>query len=50
MAMTVRRLIGINDLALSLVAGRVGIDRVISWAHAIELTDPSPWLSGASWS
>ncbi|BBX31127.1 CdaR family transcriptional regulator [Mycolicibacterium mageritense DSM 44476 = CIP 104973] len=46
MAMTVRRLIGINDLALSLVAGRVGIDRVISWAHAIELTDPSPWLSG----
>lgn len=46
MPMTVRRLIGVNDLALSLVAGRDGIDRVITWAHAIELTDPSPWLSG----
>lgn len=46
MALTVRGLIGINELALSLVAGRAGIDRVITWAHAIELADPSPWLSG----
>lgn len=46
MAMTVRRLIGNRKLGLSLVAGRAGIDRVITWAHAIELTDPSPWLSG----
>lgn len=46
MSMTVRRLIAVTDLELSLVAGRPGLDRVITWAHAIELTDPSPWLSG----
>ncbi|MDV3124353.1 PucR family transcriptional regulator [Mycobacterium sp. 21AC1] len=46
MAMTVGRLIGRKELALTLVAGGDGIDRVITWAHAIELTDPSPWLSG----
>src|SRR5690349_20106913 len=46
MAVTVRRLIGNRKLGLSLVAGRPGIDRVITWSHAIELTDPSPWLSG----
>jgi purine catabolism regulator len=46
MAMTVRRLIAARKLGLSLVAGRAGLDRTISWAHAIELVDPSPWLSG----
>src|SRR6185295_12254816 len=46
MPITVRRLIGTSKLGLSLVAGRAGLDRAITWAHAIELTDPSPWLSG----
>jgi purine catabolism regulator len=46
MAMTVRRLIAVRKLGLSLVAGRAGLDRTITWAHAIELSDPSPWLSG----
>jgi len=46
MAMTIRRLIASPSLGLSLAAGRAGIDRVITWAHAIELVDPSPWLSG----
>src|SRR5947208_10288918 len=46
MAMTVRRLIASPSLGLSLAGGGAGIDRVITWAHSIELADPSPWLSG----
>ena len=46
MVMTVRRLIATPELGLSLAAGRTGVNRTISWAHAIELADPSPWLSG----
>jgi PucR family transcriptional regulator, purine catabolism regulatory protein len=46
MAITVRRLAQHKGLGLSLVAGREGADRVISWAHAIELADPTPYLSG----
>lgn len=46
MVMTVRRLIAAPELGLSLVAGRTGVSRTITWAHAIELADPSPWLSG----
>ena len=30
----------------TLVAGRENADRVINWAHAIELADPTPYLSG----
>jgi PucR family transcriptional regulator, purine catabolism regulatory protein len=46
MAMTVRRLAQQSDLGLSLVAGRDSGDRTIAWAHAIELLDPTPYLSG----
>jgi purine catabolism regulator len=46
MAITVRRLAEHRDLGLTLVAGRENADRVISWAHAIELADPTPYLSG----
>lgn len=46
MAMTVRRLAAISTLRLTLVAGRDGIDRTITWAHAIELEDPTPFLAG----
>ncbi len=44
--MTVRRLAQQPDLGLSLVAGRDNGDRTIAWAHAIELVDPTPYLSG----
>ncbi|MGV9743297.1 PucR family transcriptional regulator [Rhodococcus zopfii] len=46
MAITVRRLTTLPELGLTLVAGRDGADRVIEWAHPIELPDPTPWLSG----
>ncbi|MFD6056945.1 PucR family transcriptional regulator [Rhodococcus wratislaviensis] len=46
MAITVRRLTQRRDLGLSIVAGLEGADRVIDWAHAIELADPTPWLAG----
>ncbi|NTY60449.1 PucR family transcriptional regulator [Mycolicibacterium sphagni] len=46
MGMTVRRLMASPTLGLSLAGGGAGIDRVITWAHAIELPDPRPWLSG----
>ncbi|MBS1693384.1 MAG: PucR family transcriptional regulator [Actinobacteria bacterium] len=46
MVMTVRRLAAHRALGLSVVAGADGLDRPITWAHAIELADPSPWLSG----
>ncbi|QSE88123.1 PucR family transcriptional regulator [Rhodococcus pseudokoreensis] len=46
MSLTVRRLTQHSDLGLSLVAGREGADRVIDWAHPIELADPTPWISG----
>ncbi|MEW1934609.1 PucR family transcriptional regulator ligand-binding domain-containing protein [Rhodococcus sp. NPDC079359] len=44
--MTVRRLTEFDELGLALVSGFDGADRVIEWAHAIELGDPAPWLSG----
>jgi purine catabolism regulator len=46
MAMTVRRLTQRSDLGLKLLAGQEHADRTIVWAHAIELTDPTPYLFG----
>ncbi|MGY4651350.1 PucR family transcriptional regulator [Mycobacterium sp. URHB0021] len=46
MSMTVRRLAQDQTLGLTLVAGRDNGDRPIAWAHAIELQDPTPYLSG----
>ncbi|WP_232715090.1 PucR family transcriptional regulator [Gordonia metallireducens] len=46
MALTVRRLAQNTDLGLTLVGGHEGADRVIEWAHAIELADPAPWITG----
>lgn len=46
MPITVRELLDIPDLQLSLAAGSAGLDRTIRWAHTSELTDPTPWLSG----
>lgn len=44
--MTVRQLAARSGLGLTIVAGGAGADRVITWAHGIELPDPTPWLSG----
>ncbi|KUI30510.1 PucR family transcriptional regulator [Mycobacterium sp. GA-2829] len=44
--MTARRLAQIADLGLTLIAGRESGDRTITWAHAIELADPTPYLAG----
>lgn len=46
MALSVRDLSEVDSLGLIVVAGARGVDREISWAHAIELTDPTPYLAG----
>lgn len=46
MAVTVDRLLADRRLGLDLVAGAHGAERPITWAHAIELEDPTPWLGG----
>lgn len=46
MAVTARSLAGRSELGLTLVAGHDGADRSITWAHAIELADPAPYLAG----
>ncbi|WP_416276337.1 PucR family transcriptional regulator [Mycolicibacterium sp. J2] len=46
MALTPRDLVTAKGLGLTLVAGARGADRQVSWAHAIELADPTPYLSG----
>lgn len=43
---TVRELLALEPLRLTLVAGAAGLDRPIRWAHAIELLDPRPYLRG----
>ncbi|MFG2563594.1 PucR family transcriptional regulator [Streptomyces sp. NPDC048496] len=35
-----------KELRLKVLAGQAGLDREVSWAHSIELADPTPWLSG----
>jgi PucR family transcriptional regulator, purine catabolism regulatory protein len=46
MAITIRKLLAMPDLRLSVVAGEGGLDRAIRWVHTSELSDPTPWLSG----
>ncbi len=46
MVLTVQRLLSDRRLGLTLVAGAVGTEQPIIWAHAIELNDPTPWLGG----
>lgn len=45
--LTVGDLLSSPALQLSLKAGGGGLDRSVSWAHASELVDPTPWLLGA---
>ncbi len=46
MAVTVAWLVRQAKLGLTVVAGAQHLDREILWAHAIELPDPGPYLSG----
>jgi PucR family transcriptional regulator, purine catabolism regulatory protein len=43
---TIRDLLALPGLGLSVIAGNDGLDRPIRWAHTSELQDPTPWLSG----
>jgi purine catabolism regulator len=43
---TIRDLLALPGLGLSVVAGSDGVDRNIRWAHTSELQDPTPWLTG----
>lgn len=45
--LTVEDLLSYPALQLSVRAGRAGLGRSVSWAHASELADPTPWLLGA---
>lgn len=45
--LTVGDLLSYPALQLSVKAGRGGLGRSVSWAHASELADPTPWLLGA---
>ena len=46
MALTVRELVGLPHLRIEVVAGEVGLDHVVTWAHASDLDEPWVWLSG----
>lgn len=43
--LTVQNLIDIDQLKLQAVAGLAGTNRVITWAHAVDLPDPWRWIS-----
>jgi purine catabolism regulator len=42
----VQWLLAQRNLGLTLLTGDVAADRHLTWAHSIELADPSPWLRG----
>jgi purine catabolism regulator len=41
---TIRELVGRTDLALSFLAGAEGGQRIVTWAHAVDLPDPWHWV------
>jgi len=43
MSITVRELLQLPHLRLTLMAGEVGLDREISWVHTSDLPDPWKW-------
>jgi purine catabolism regulator len=45
-SVTIRDLVEIKDLGLTVAGGVEGLDRAIRWVHTSELGDPTPWLSG----
>jgi PucR family transcriptional regulator, purine catabolism regulatory protein len=44
--LTVRDIVELPDLGLSVAAGSDAIDRQVTWIHVSELSDPTPWLEG----
>jgi Purine catabolism regulatory protein-like family/PucR C-terminal helix-turn-helix domain len=47
MSITVRELLQLPHLRLSLTAGRAGLDHQVSWVHSSDLPDPWEWLGPA---
>lgn len=45
-AITVRDLVAMDQLACSVLVGTEGLDRPVLWAHSCELPDPWTWLGG----
>ena len=44
MSITVRELLQLPHLQLSLTAGAAGLDREVSWVHTSDLPEPWEWL------
>ncbi|HJY99838.1 MAG TPA: PucR family transcriptional regulator ligand-binding domain-containing protein, partial [Streptosporangiaceae bacterium] len=47
MSITVRELLQLPHLRLTLTAGAAGLDRQISWVHSSDLPNPWQWLEPA---
>ncbi len=47
MSITVRELLQLPHLRLTLTAGASGLDRAISWVHTSDLPDPWRWTGPA---
>src|SRR5580704_1487894 len=47
MSITVRELLQLPHLRLTLTAGEAGLDRRVSWVHSSDLPDPWQWLGPA---
>jgi PucR family transcriptional regulator, purine catabolism regulatory protein len=47
MSITVRELLGLPHLRLTLTAGAAGLDREVSWVHCSDLPDPWEWCGPA---
>lgn len=48
MPLSVRELVARREFGLTVTAGTAGLDRAISWVHASEVPDPTPWLEEGS--
>ncbi|MDT0445807.1 PucR family transcriptional regulator [Streptomyces johnsoniae] len=48
MPLSVRELVARREFRLTVVAGEAGLDRPITWVHASEVPDPTPWLEAGS--
>ena len=44
--LTVRDILELPTLGLTLAAGADSLDREVTWIHVSELSDPTPWLEG----
>ena len=44
--LTVRDILELPNLGLTLAAGADSLDREVTWIHVSELSDPTPWLEG----